>query len=215
VHIHALDEQIAIALCSNAKASEQDPKRASKRLHLTSHGLLVFCIALYAVFAYLFLDALQIRYSRGFVRRIGLERCGFFWAACRRSCKVLRRCCLCRILPCIYQVKVLQIPSPKSPAAMFECGRKSSSASLQTSLIDFACTSRWRRWQGRCLISVVATCRLAVFVLGSVTQASLILMPTLVDVVFRFIVGIAFVSRVLWVHVCSGAVNRDTKIVFY
>jgi hypothetical protein len=64
--------------------------------------------------------------------------------------------------------------------------------------------------------TLIATLRLAVFVFGSITQCSLILMPTPLDgLLFGLIVATAFLPRVLWTKICMRTVHDDTWIISY
>lgn len=218
-HLDAPDEQTAISLCSNAESSDQGPslpKHGSKRLHLASHGLLLFCIALYAVFTYLFLDVLQDTILTWLCEPYWF---GALWVFLGGVPALMQG--VAQVLFTSNTTLYLPGKSSHNTLSKFTSGSVRMWAHVVkcqlTNKPYRLCVHKSPATLARGLFdSVIATCRLAVFVFGSVTQASLILMPTPVDVVlFGLIVGMAFVPRVLWVYVCSGAVNRDTKIVFY
>lgn len=220
-YYNAPDGGTEIALCEGStKASLSLPKPAkasvSRNLHVVSLCLLLFAVTIYATFAGLFL--------------VILKKTILAWL-CEPYCFGALWYFVCSVLALLQTVKyVLSTDN----TTLYVSGKRTIPkfekwAGVNTGMWLRVLKFHFSNKPYRLLVkkpeeslasglfdTLIVTLRLAVFVFGSVTQCSLIVMPTPLDgLLFGLIVATAFLSRVLWMKICSKAVHHDTCIVFY
>lgn len=190
-HFTAPDYETAKAWCNDTEGPRTNPaharkaRPATKHLHIVSHGLLLCTIAIYAVFLGFFLDILKWT--------ILTWLCSPYWFGSLWY--------FLSILPTVMQAAyhllcttntTLIVPDPASFVSFVE-SKSTNNFYLWVRVFKSQLTNRPYRLlvhlppeslASGVFHTLVAATRLGIFVFGSVTQSSLILMPTPLDAFF-------------------------------
>lgn len=222
-HFNAPDYETAKEWCDGTvdppvvQRLSRRTKGVARKLHIVNHGLLLFSIAIYGVFLGLFIWTLK--------ETILTWQCSPYWFG---SLWYILNC-----LPALMQASYhllftsdvfLFVPTQAS-GSVFKELKTTNNLKIWMHVFKRQTTNEPFRLLireppeslGKGLIDIlVATTRLGIFVFGSVTQSSLIVMPMPWDsLLFGLVVAAAFLPRVMWVKICAASVHPKTRVVFY
>jgi hypothetical protein len=218
-HHFAPSEELARKWCEGTviPVKAGSPARERKSLHLVSLGLLLCAAGVYATFAALFLNILKKTILTWLCEPYWFGALWFFLCSVPALLQAARQV--------LFTSNTTLYATNKDAALPFKKLEKVGNIGMWMRVLKYQFTNTPYRLlvqkpeeslASGLFDTLIATGRLAVFVFGSVTQCSLILMPTPLDgLLFGLIVATAFVPRVLWMKICARAVHNDTWVVFY